>query len=160
MGMEGIRMQSGNGKRKRKMGEVINKIQTQHQALTLFAADASEFSEPGDFRFPGAFSSSGYSRDVVGVRKFKGLGSMLPSSLPTALNPPDQSPKKEEGEGSSSPDTNRLGRAERGVWSGGGPLTDVGGGLAKGFTGPVPPALRTFVALLTLGDGGGSTTEW
>lgn len=47
---------------------------------------------------------------------------------------------------------NRLGNADMGV----SPGPDVGGGRAKGLTGPVCPADSSP----TDGDGGGRTTEW
>lgn len=76
---------------------------------------------------------------------------------PAPPRPPNVAPQSEknvEGEGSISPGKNRLGNADRGVCSGG-PVVVVAGRGANGFTGPVAPALSS----VTLGDGGGSTTE-
>jgi hypothetical protein len=82
-------------------------------------------------------------------------------SGPDLPNP--HSGKKLDGDGRRASDTNRLGRAEIGVsilllllyallfWL----AVPGGGGRAKGFGGPVAPALRIAPAD---GDGGGRTT--
>lgn len=111
-------------------------------------------SRVGDFRLLDVSSSSlkilCWDCPAIGVWKFNGLGRTSPPPLPPKE---PQSEKNVEGEGSISPGKNRLGNAESGVCSGGPDV--VAGRGANGLTGPVAPALSK----VTLGDGGGSTTD-